>query len=85
MSITCDNASVNDVMIVELADLISKFPSEANQMCCFSHVLSLVAKSVIKMFNTPKTQESGKEVSLNESEALLMRLAEGIDLEERET
>jgi hypothetical protein len=85
LSITCDNASVNDVMIVELADLISEFPGEANQMRCFSHVLSLVAKSVIKMFDAPKTQESGKDASLNDSEALLMRLAEGIDLEERET
>ncbi|KAH7917203.1 hypothetical protein BV22DRAFT_986041, partial [Leucogyrophana mollusca] len=51
LSITCDNASVNDAMVDALADLLPEFPGCANQTRCFSHTLNLVAKSIISLFN----------------------------------
>ena len=54
LSITCDNVSVNDVLIAEFAKSVDEFPGEANQTHCFTHILSLVAKSITKMFDAPK-------------------------------
>ncbi|TDL29000.1 hypothetical protein BD410DRAFT_702115, partial [Rickenella mellea] len=51
LSITCDNASPNDTMTTELADLIDAFPGDANRTRCFAHILNLVAKSVIRQFD----------------------------------
>ena len=43
-------------MIEELADLLDDFPGETNRTRCFTHVINLVAKSIIKQFDVPKTQ-----------------------------
>ena len=82
MSITLDNASVNNVLIQELEHMVEGFPGEANQTRCFNHILSLVAKSIVQMFDVPKNNADGE---LSGDEALLQTLAEGIELEERET
>lgn len=41
-------------MIEHLATLINTFPGPANQTRCFAHILNLVAKSVLRQFETPK-------------------------------
>ncbi|KAF8867747.1 hypothetical protein BD779DRAFT_1416233, partial [Infundibulicybe gibba] len=51
LSITCDNATPNDTMIDELAKLISAFPGAANRTRCFTHILNLTAKSVLRQFD----------------------------------
>ena len=79
LSITCDNASPNDVMIDELAGLIKSFPGDANHTRCFNHILSLVAKSIIRQFDLLKA-EADEALSVVEKE--LFDIAEGIDLEE---
>ena len=48
LRITYDNASNNDTMIDKLADLLDDFPGEANRTRCFTHILNLVAKNIIK-------------------------------------
>ncbi|TDL13591.1 hypothetical protein BD410DRAFT_698087, partial [Rickenella mellea] len=55
LSITCDNASPNDKMVSVLADTITAFPGSANRTRCFAHILNLVAKSIIKLFDVPKS------------------------------
>lgn len=82
LSITCDNASCNDTMIDELADLLADFPGKANQTRCFLHIINLVAKSVIRQFDVAKGK-AGE--ALDEAEEALLALAEGIDLEDIET
>ena len=57
LSVTCDNASNNDKMIEHLATLIDTFPSAANQTWCFTHILNLVTKSVLRQFEAPKAKE----------------------------
>jgi hypothetical protein len=54
--VTADNASNNDKMIEHLATLIDEFPGAANQTRCFTHILNLVAKNVLRQFDGPKTK-----------------------------
>ena len=57
LGVTADNASNNDKMIERLAELIDGFPGTANQTRCFTHILNLVAKSVLRQFEAPKMKE----------------------------
>ena len=43
-------------MIEHLAYLNDTFPGAANQTRCFAHILNLVAKSVLRQFETPKAK-----------------------------
>ena len=66
-------------MVDELPNLIVSFPGNANRTCCFNHVLSLVARSIIRQFDVPKAQA---DEALSEAEKELAELADGLDLEE---
>ena len=67
-------------MITELADLLDDFPGEANRTRCFTHILNLVAKSIIKQFDVPKARAD--EV-LDDAAKELAALAVDLELEER--
>lgn len=41
-------------MTDELSVLLEEFPGSANRTRCFTHILNLVAKSVMKQFDLPK-------------------------------
>ncbi len=56
LGVTADNASNNDKMIERLAELIDNFPGTANQTRCFTHILNLVAKSVLCQFEALKAK-----------------------------
>jgi hypothetical protein len=43
-------------MIGELALLIEAFPGAANQTRCFLHIINLVAKSVLRQFESPNAR-----------------------------
>ena len=43
-------------MIEHLAILINSFPGTANQTQCFTHILNLVAKSILRQFEAPKAK-----------------------------
>ncbi|KAF9536658.1 hypothetical protein CPC08DRAFT_613204, partial [Agrocybe pediades] len=51
LAVVCDNASNNDSMIDELKELIEEFPSNPNCSRCFTHILNLTAKSIIRRFD----------------------------------
>jgi len=67
-------------MIDELADLLDDFPGESNRTRCFTHILNLVAKSIIKQFDVPKAQAD--EV-LDDAAKELAALAIDLDDEEQ--
>lgn len=69
-------------MVEELADLLDDFPGAANRTRCFTHILNLVAKSIIKQFDVPKTRAN--EV-LNDAAKELAALAVDLDVEEQIT
>ncbi|PBK73763.1 hypothetical protein ARMSODRAFT_869179, partial [Armillaria solidipes] len=50
LSITCDNATNNDTMIEDLAGSIEEYPGECHHTQCFTHVVNLVAKSLLNQF-----------------------------------
>lgn len=52
LSLTCDNASNNDIMINELAKLLPNFFT-VNRTRCFLHIVNLVAKAILKLFDMP--------------------------------
>lgn len=68
-------------MIVELSNLVPAFPGESNLTRCFNHVLSLVAKTAIRVFDVP---EADKANVLDNATAELLELAKNIDVEELE-
>jgi hypothetical protein len=61
LGITSDNAANNDTMIAHLSILVSDFPGAANQTRCFTHILNLVAKSILRLFDMPKKVGDGDE------------------------
>lgn len=67
-------------MITELAELIEDFPGPANQTRCFTHVLNLVVKSIIRQFDLPKSK--GGKNQMDEGAEELLSLADNIDVEE---
>jgi len=79
LSVTCDNAAPNDMMIDELAKLLEEFPGAANCTHCFTHILNLVAKSIMKQFNLLKAKAG--EV-LDAAVQALTNLAGDIESEE---
>src|SRR5258708_6406390 len=47
-------------MIDHLAKLLPAFPGAANRTRCFTHILNLVAKCIMKQFNSPKSRKGAK-------------------------
>jgi hypothetical protein len=66
-------------MIAELEDLLHDFPGAANRTRCFTHLLNLVAKSIIKQFDVPKAQA---DEALDDVARELAGLAVDLDIEE---
>ena len=82
LSVTCDNASNNDKMVAEMPKSLTCF-SPVNHTRCFAHILNLVAKSLLKQFDTkPDENDQG---DLNERERGLLALAGDIEQEELTT
>jgi hypothetical protein len=81
LSVSCDNASANNVMIDHLAILNDDFPGSSNRTRCFAHIINLVVKSILKQFDVPKKQVNRV---LDTAERELMVLAEDLEEEEEE-
>jgi len=69
-------------MVEKLEDLLPTF-SFSNCARCFTHVLNLIAKSLLKQFDVTKESQSDDE--LNEEEAELLNLAKDLETEELTT
>lgn len=47
-------------MIDHLGVLLENYPGPANRTRCFTHILNLVAKCIMKQFDTPKKNKGGE-------------------------
>lgn len=47
-------------MIDELAKVLENFPGLANRTRCFTHILNLVAKCIMRQFDSPKSKKRGQ-------------------------
>jgi len=85
LSVTCDNASNNNVMVDKLAMLIPEFEGEASHTRCFLHTINLVAKSLIREFDVSKKDaEQAWEEAAADSDVLIA-LSSEIEMEDRQT
>ena len=82
LSITCDNATSNDAMIDELSAVLDNFPGATNHTRCFTHILNLVAKSILQQFDVPKVK---RHETVNAATEELLKLAGDIEVEEWST
>ncbi|KAF5342776.1 hypothetical protein D9758_017115 [Tetrapyrgos nigripes] len=79
LSITCDNASNNNKMIEYLEKNLLEFPGTSNHTQCFNHIINLMAKSLLKLFDASTMK---KNEDMDEVELALAELAADIDIEE---
>ena len=77
LSITANNATSNDTMMEELADLLVHFGGETRRTWCFLHVINLVVKMLIWQFDLPKANGG-----MQSTDDKLRKLAEDVDLED---
>lgn len=84
LSVTCDNASNNNVMVDKLATLVPEFAGEASHTRCFLHTVNLVAKSLIREFDVSK-KDAERAWDKNAAEDdVLIELGADIEREDRE-
>ena len=77
--VTCDNASNNNMMVEELKDKHTKF-STVNHMHCFTHILNLVAKSLLNQFDVKPSKKNDED--LDDDKKFLLDMANNIKVEE---
>jgi hypothetical protein len=66
-------------MITELSSLLPEFPGAANRSRCFTHILNLAAKSIIRQFDLPKVQA---DAAMSDAAKELAKLAVNLEIEE---
>ena len=74
LSVTCDNASVNDAMMDELEFTLAHFKGQETRVRCILHVGNLVVKCIIKQFDVP-CKQGGEDHELH-------ALVEGLSAED---
>lgn len=85
LSITCDNAANNDVMVRELSKLLSEYEGEFGHTRCFLHVINLVAQSILRQFDVKELSEDEIETLTDDTAKKLAKLAVGLEDEEAAT
>ncbi len=65
-------------MVKHLTTLVENFPGAANQTRCFTHILNLVAKSILHQFDVAK-KTADDPPDLNEAFDALALLAEELE------
>lgn len=79
LSVTADNTSSNDTLVMELADLNAHFTVDTSQTRCFLHIVNLVAKLLICKFDAPKSKASMAD------DPELVKLTADIEIEDTQT
>ncbi len=54
-------------MIEHLSTIVENFPGAANQTRCFTHILNLVAKSILRQFDTQKKTRDNDAEDLDDA------------------
>jgi hypothetical protein len=69
-------------MIEHLSTLVKNFPGAANQTRCFTHILNLVAKSILHQFEPKKKARNSEAEDVDDAKKALAALAEELDLQD---
>jgi hypothetical protein len=84
-NVTCDNASNNDAMIDALATLLPNFGGKNDHTRCFAHIINLVAKSFLRLFDPVRKAGDADGDEIEELPDLADLLTEMNDMERTET
>jgi hypothetical protein len=68
-------------MIHKLEELIDEFKGPESQTHCFTHILNLIVKSIIRQFDVPRAQA---DKVFDKATTALIELTGNIDIEEQE-
>ena len=63
-------------MFEHLAMLVENFPGATNQTRCFSHILNISAKSILRQFNAPKKANPDNLDDVGDAKKALTDLAQ---------
>ena len=66
-------------MINHLATLLAAFPGSANRTRCFTHILNLVAKCIMKQFDTPKKKKPDDNILADDEDEDVADLQVALD------
>jgi hypothetical protein len=69
-------------MVEDLEFMLEDYPGEAARARCFLHIVSIVAKTIVKQFDIPKKNSKDPVDILNQE---LYKLAEGTEEEDAQT
>jgi len=69
-------------MIEHLSILVKNFPGAANQTRCFTHILNLVAKSILRQFEARKKTRDGEAEDVEDATKALAALAQELERED---
>ena len=69
-------------MIKHLSTLVENFPSTTNQTHCFTHILNLVAKSILHQFELKKKTRDGEAEDIDNATKALAALAQELKVED---
>jgi len=61
-------------MIEHLSTVVENFPGAANQTRCFTHILNLVAKSILRQFDTRKNSRDNNAEDVDDATKALADL-----------
>ncbi len=79
LSITCNNVSNNNTMVEALGDWnnLPPFEGQASCTCCFTHRVNLIAKSLLRQFDSLKSKSNNNNSPNDDLEHMLnnVRLA----------
>ncbi|KAF8958809.1 hypothetical protein BDZ97DRAFT_1667996 [Flammula alnicola] len=67
-------------MIEHLSTLVNNFPGAANQTRCFTHILNLIAKSILRQFEVRKKAQDGDSDDLDDATKVLAALVQELEL-----
>jgi hypothetical protein len=78
-----DNASNNDTMVENILNLIRHWEGEMNHIRCFDHIINLIAKMLLKLFEVPKAKgaSTGKK-EIDEAEEELEQIGKELEIED---
>jgi hypothetical protein len=84
--VTTDNASSNDTMVKKIPSHIRYWEGKTNHTRCFNHIINLIAKTLLKLFEVPKAKgDPTGNKELNEAELELERLGRDLEIEDLKT
>jgi len=72
-------------MVEHLSTLVENFPGAANQTRCFTHILNLVAKSILRQFEVKKKTNDDEPDDRDDATKALAALAQELELEDSST